>query len=93
MGSLQFKEHGVKRSKVLVLAFLALLGLEGCAGLNRPQIAHPGPAPYQQRVAERFNAMPEPNIAPEVVGARPRESQQALPEPARARWPVPGVRP
>ena len=80
------------RSKVLVLVLLSSLGLGGCAGLSRPKIAQPGPAPYQQRVAERYNAMPEPNIAPEVVGARPRESQQPLPEPARSRWPVPGVR-
>ena len=74
---------------VLVLAF----GIEGCAGLKRPNWLHPGPADTQQRHAERFDPYPDNQIAPEIVGGRPREFSNPKPETERARWPVPGVRP
>ncbi len=70
----------------------ALVSLAGCAGLRGPDWCRPGPAAYQQRVAERFDPFAQPDVAPEVVGGRPRELQRPLAEPARARWPVPGVR-
>ncbi len=81
----------MENSVRLILA-VALVGVAGCTGLRGPSWSRPGPAAYQQRVAERFDPFAQPDVAPEVVGARPRESQRPLAEPARARWPVPGVR-
>lgn len=81
----------MRNSARLILA-VALVGVAGCAGLRGPSWARPGPAAYQQRVAERFDPFAQTDVAPDVVGARPRESQRPLAEPARARWPVPGVR-
>ncbi len=73
---------------VLVLAF----AIGGCKGLKGPSWLHPGTAPYQQKQAERFDPYPDNQIAPEVVGGRPLEYTNPVPEPQRARWPVPGVR-
>lgn len=61
----------------------------GCAGTARPNWFHPGPAAYQQRRAERFDPYPEPDVAPEVVGGRPREFQKPASEPERARRTLP----
>lgn len=73
------------------LGWIGVLALVagGCAGMGRPNWFHPGPAAYQQKRAERFDPYPEPDVAPEVVGARPREFQKPAPEPERARRTLP----
>lgn len=73
------------------LAWIGILALlaSGCAGMGRPNWLHPGPAAYQQKRAERFDPYPEPDVAPEVVGGRPREFQKPAPEPERARRTLP----
>ncbi|MGQ9575161.1 MAG: hypothetical protein ACUVUC_07575 [Thermoguttaceae bacterium] len=76
---------------ILLVAALGAVG--GCAGLKGPSWLHPGPAAYQQRQAERFDPYPDNQIAPEVVGGRPREFLNPPAEPQRARWPIPGLRP
>jgi len=83
----------VKICKVLVLAAALAAAVSGCKGLSGPSWLRPGPTEYQRRAAERFDPYPDQNIAPEVVGGRPREFQQPVAEPERARWSVPGVRP
>jgi hypothetical protein len=88
----------VNKSGFVVLALVLgamVLGAmaAGCKGLQGPNWSRPGPAPYQQRMAERFDPYPDSQIGPAVVGGRPRDYQIPPPEPARARWPVPGVSP
>jgi len=76
----------------LVLVLVLAIAMGGCKGLKGPSWLHPGPAPDQQKRAERFDPYVDNQIAPEVVGGRPREYANPVPEPERARWPVPGVR-
>ena len=78
---------------VMLLMCTVAMAVGGCAGLKGPNWFHPGPAPYQQKQAERFDPYPDNQIAPAVVGGRPREFLNPVAEPERARWPVPGVRP
>ena len=80
-----------KKLSLLGLSILAAAAA-GCAGVKGPNWFHPGSTAYQQSQAQRFDPLPANNIAPEVVGTRPRDSQIAAPEPTQARWPVPGVR-
>jgi hypothetical protein len=65
----------------------------GCAGVKGPNLFHPGTVAKQQAQAQRFDPLPSNDAGPAVTGARPRDSQIEAPEPVRARWPVPGVRP
>jgi len=60
----------------------------GCA-VERPLLASPGSAPYQQHKAERFDPYADNEIGPAVAGARPREYDKPLPETNRARWTIP----
>ena len=67
---------------VVVLATVA-----GCStSSGRTNLFCPGPAAYQQRRAERFDPYAERETGPEIVGARPREYDRPVAEPARARW-------
>lgn len=71
--------------------FAALLGLSvaagsGCQSMGLPRLFGPGSAPYQRGMAQQYDPYPETDVAPEIVGARPRDYQQPVPEPARARW-------
>ena len=70
---------------------LSLVALAGC-NLDGPKLFHPGNAATQQKRAERFDPYPDKDIAPEVVGGRPRDYQVPIPETERSRWPIPGVR-
>ncbi len=83
----------MNRSGLVVLALVLGAMLAGCKGLQGPSWSRPGPAPYQQKMAERFDPYADNQIGPPVVGARPHDYHLPPPEPARARWPVPGVRP
>jgi hypothetical protein len=80
-----------KKRFILGLSILTV-AIAGCAGVKGPSWLHPGSTAYQQSQAQRFDPLPANNIAPDVVGARPRDSQITAPEPTQARWPVPGVR-
>jgi hypothetical protein len=83
----------MKTVTFVLAATVLVVCLSGCAGLQRPSWLRPGPAPYQQRMAERFDPYPDNQMGPPVQGGRPRDYEISSPEPARARWPVPGVRP
>ena len=64
----------------------------GCKTEAKPQLANPGSVESQQRRATQFDPFPQPDIGPDVVGARPRDYQQPVAETNRARWlcsPVP----
>jgi hypothetical protein len=82
----------VSKSQPVLLVLTLTLLIGGCAGVKGPNWFHPGTAAYQQKQAERFDPYPDKQIAPEVVGGRPREYTNPLPETERARWPVQGVR-
>lgn len=76
------------RLRLFSLAGLAAV-LLGCTGTGGPSWFRPGPAQYQQRKAERFDPYAQPDIGPDVTGARPREYDRPTAEPARSRWTIP----
>jgi len=58
--------------KVFIVA--ACAPLTACSQtVRKPQLLHPGPAPFQRANAEVFDPYPQPDVGPEVVGGRPRE--------------------
>jgi len=70
-----------------LLSIGILAGMVGaCSSSGRTNLFSPGPAPYQQRQAERFDPYAEKETGPEIVGARPRDYQKPPSEPSRARW-------
>jgi hypothetical protein len=75
-------------SKILTSAFLGLilLVLAGCQTTATPNIRHPGSTQAQQNRAVRFDPYPENETGPTLVGVRPREYENPISEPARARW-------
>ena len=85
--------RSLSKSYPVLLVLMIGLGIGGCAGVKGPNWFHPGSADYQQKQAQRFDPYPDNQIATEVVGGRPRDFTNPIPEPERARWPVPGVRP
>lgn len=73
--------------RMAMMAAVVLVGLAGCNRMRGvPQYAGPGPASYQQAQAQQYDVYPDPDIGPEVVGARPREYAEPRAEPTRARW-------
>ena len=70
------------RSLIVAFALIATAPA-GCARL--PDFAHPGPAPIQRARAIQHDPYPLNDLGPEVVGGRPREYQQSLPEAERAK--------
>jgi hypothetical protein len=80
--------RGVAMKRVwlwLPAAFL-VTGAIGCRGMGRPGMAAPGPASYQQTLAQQFDPYPENETGPPIVGARPREFQQPIAETPRVQW-------
>jgi hypothetical protein len=75
-------------SPILGLALLLGLagGLTGCKSDAGPDWLHPGTQQAQQARALRYDPYPEPNIGPNVDGARPRDYDKPLAETQRARW-------
>lgn len=71
---------------ILSLAVL-LVAAVGCSttggGTN---LFCPGSAAYQQRKAERFDPYAERELGPDIAGARPRDYDRPIAEPARVRW-------
>lgn len=78
----------MRRGSWLLAAMIVGFGLAGCSDISTPDWSHPGTAVQQRVWAERFNPYPETRIGPEIEGARPREFQQQVTEPARTRWPI-----
>lgn len=51
---------------------VAVSTLPACGpSIVRPQLAHPGPAPFQRARAVQFDPYPPNDVAPEIVGGRP----------------------
>jgi hypothetical protein len=75
--------YKILTSTLWVLFFLALAG---CQSTAQPNLAHPGSAQAQQNRAVRFDPYPDNELAPAMVGVRPRGYENPIPEPSRARW-------
>ena len=75
------------RNALLFLLCAAVLGsILGCGPrFGLPALFDPGPAEVQQRRAQRWDPFPEPDIGPEVEGARPRDFQEPMSEAERSR--------
>ena len=59
------------RCQLLALA-LACASLAACSSaVRKPQLLHPGPAPFQRYNATQFDPYPQMDTGPEMVGARP----------------------
>ncbi len=72
----------MRRPLSIALCIAAL----GCSPFTRrPNFLHPGPAGPQQVDAIYHDPYPLPDIGPSVVGGRPREYQQPVPEVVRGR--------
>ena len=73
-----------------VLAAMSVLS--GCAS-NRPDLRNPGTSQQQQMRATVHDPFGDNDVAPEIVGGRPRDYARQSPEPVRAdrlrdiRWP------
>jgi hypothetical protein len=70
----------LRRSLILALALLA----SGCAG-SRWNLWDPGRIEQQRLRATVHDPYSDVDAGPEVVGGRPRDYQQPLPEPVRNR--------
>lgn len=68
----------------LLATFLTIC--TGCQSLATPNWFSPGPLPVQQARAVQFNPLPEDEIGPEIVGARPLGYENPPPETVRARF-------
>jgi hypothetical protein len=74
------------RSAPLKLLAVACLSLAACSSaVHKPQLLHPGPAPYQRALAEQFDPYPLPDLGPDVVGGRPRDFAKPRNEVQRSR--------
>ena len=78
----------MKKISILGLVALVFLVLAGCQSTAPPSLAHPGSAQVQQNRAVRFDPYPENEMGPPMVGVRPRDYENPLPEPTRSRWQV-----
>jgi hypothetical protein len=76
----------MRKVPTLALTILVFSGLAGCSTIAPPKLCHPGPIAQQQQTAVRFDPYPENEPGPVMVGVRPRDYQNPIAEPARARW-------
>ncbi|QDV74933.1 hypothetical protein [Botrimarina mediterranea] len=68
------------------IAWFTLLAAVGCGPSTRmPNLFDPGNAATQQYNAIRHDPYPMNDVGPEIVGGRPREYAQPVPE-ARRGW-------
>lgn len=70
----------------LTLVSVSMLAMAGCAGVEPPNWFNPGPSRYQQLKAQQIDPYPDTDMAPEMVGVRPRDYQQPRSEPVKAQW-------
>ncbi|TWT76086.1 hypothetical protein Pla123a_28730 [Posidoniimonas polymericola] len=65
---------------------VAIACCTGCgAGTRMPSLFHPGTAGQQQYDAIYHDPYPLNDVAPEIVGGRPREYQREVPQVTRGR--------
>ena len=69
---------------LLTSVAVALVGLAGCRSVATPTLAPQGDTAYQQYNAQRYDPFPEPDTAPEIVGARGREYEKPISSPSRS---------
>jgi hypothetical protein len=74
------------RVSLLTSVAVVSIGLAGCQSVATPTLAPQGDMAYQQYNAQRYDPFPEPDTAPEIVGARGREYEKPISSPSRARW-------
>jgi hypothetical protein len=79
----------MRRSGLGIALAPLFVALAGC--WSPPRLFHPGPAAVQQKNAVQFAPFADNNIGPEIVGARPRDYDKPISEPARARWVKPNT--
>ena len=72
--------------RALGTAVLLAICVAGCRSVAPPTFYPRGSVAQQQYDAQRFDPLPEPDTAPEIVGARGRESEHPVAMPSRARW-------
>jgi hypothetical protein len=84
-----------RKLRLALLMLGAALGLGGCAGgaFKTPNWLHPGSAEEQRREYQRFDPYPNNQVAPEVVGGRPRDFTNPVAEPQSPRLNAPTARP
>jgi hypothetical protein len=70
---------------LMILALASALSASGCASGGGWNFWGPGTIQQQRIRATVHDPYPDPDMAPEVVGGRPRDYQQPLPEPVRNR--------
>lgn len=73
-----------RRALLLALAVAPLLS-GGCRSNGQHVFHAPGTIQQQRLRATIHDPYPDQDLGPEVVGGRPREYQQPLPEPVRNR--------
>jgi len=71
------------RRATVVVALAALLGTGGCANTSGPNFWNPGTMQQQQLRSLYSDPYPDTNAGPEVVGVRPRDFDNSLPEPVK----------
>ena len=72
--------RGILSVIALTIMLPALPACTGPQALGLPNLAHPGTEEYQQTRAKVFEPYPDNEVGPPVVGARPREYQEPVPE-------------
>ncbi len=74
------------RSILAISLLMASAACLGCRSTAMPTIVPSGSAEYQQQVGNKFDPYPDPDVGPPVVGGRPRDYQNPVSEPQRARF-------
>ena len=84
------EDRPVSRTSRMLLAAIILM-MAGCGigqGQLWQQIRRPGPTPYQQQRAVRFDPYNEQDyVGTRDNSSRPRDYYLSNPEPSRGRWP------
>ena len=76
----------MRKHSLSLLLWAVVLGVGGCATIERPAWLHPGPAPIQRSRAEAYDPYPDAAASPQIVGGRPRDYDRPMPEALRAQW-------
>lgn len=76
-----------RRSSVVFSLGMMIAGsLAGCSSaVRKPHLLDPGTAPYQRSNAVQFDPYPQNDVAPAIVGGRPRDYAIPPNEVTRAR--------
>ncbi|HEX5104592.1 MAG TPA: membrane or secreted protein [Pirellulaceae bacterium] len=71
--------------RLIVALAIACVGAGGCASNGQFTLFNPGTVNQQRLRATIHDPYSDQDLAPEVVGGRPRDYLQQLPEPVRNR--------